>query len=434
MTKEEALQQLEDYKKPLDRSTATFGNIVDDYYTTSEVLEITRNQIVTSLRKKGLPLTEGAKLSEVPSEILKLLTMEKKLEIAPPNVGAVIDTNKKEYNVTKINTSYSPDGVNYSRSGSDEYLTLAYTDNFIAFASLSSRYVRYKKYNNSSFLEFTTPQYDTNQFCSAHDGDIVYAFNQAGPTNVMNCNAYDLSDADLSLPKETHSISNCNNIVWCDTIDGVIHLAYRETSSGTYYFGTYNFGDSAITKRFSIGSDVPVSITYDDKYFYICIGTRYVFYNTRDFASPTMNNVPLSISSRPTFVAPFGNKLLVTYGYNGVHLFFGIDSPSPGLDLATLAPEYTSVVAPIDDTYFVVSYSTPPYARLFRLDYDKATFQYSATNVGNFNNINTSNMNDPSMIIAKDLLGKQYLAFARYKSFMVEGINAEYEFDLERRD
>ncbi|MCR1955228.1 hypothetical protein NSA24_10535 [Clostridioides mangenotii] len=412
----------------------TFKDIVDSYSLTSEVLKLSQKNINDSLIKKGVTTSLDAKLSTVPEKILDLPNMGGTLEIVPPNVGAVIDTNKQEYNTTKISANYSADGNSYLRTGSNNYLVPAYTDNFIAFASLSSRLICYKKYNDSLFLEFQIPSYGTNQFCSAHNGDLVYSFNEAGPTNVMNCNVYDLSDTDLSFPKETHLINNCNNIVWCDTIDGVIHLAYRETSSGMYYFGTYKPGDLRITQKFSIGSTAPVSVAYDEKYFYISAGSRYVFYNTRDFSSPILKNIQLSLSGIPTCVVPFGNKLLATYGYDGASLFFGIDSPSPGTRLVSLITDYTDIVAVIDDTHFIASCSSTPYARLLRLDYNEATSQYSAKTVSTFVNINTSSKSNPRMIIAKDLLGKQYLGFARYKSFITEGINAEYEFELERRN
>lgn len=431
MTKEEALQQIEEYKKPLDRSTATFGNIVDDYYTTSEVLEITRNQIVSSLRKKGLPLAEGAKLSEVPPEILKLPTLEKKLEIVPPNPGAVIDKFDGEFNVTNINANYSPSGKYFATASSYNSRFTAYTDNYVSWG-VNSREIYFKRYDDTDnlFKKFTTPVYDTNNFCSAYDGDYVYSFNHGGSTNVMNMNVYDLSGTDFTAPKETYRIVDCYSIVWCDTIDGVVHMIYRDSISSSFYFGTYIPGNTFITQK-TRASGAPTTVTYDDKYFYLSYSNRSVYYTSRDLSSKDLSMIELSVAQSTTCIVPLGDKLIVNYGPSGTYLFTGIDSPNPGTRLTSLISDTTNYSVVLDDTHFIASYNTIPYARLLRVV--ESSGSYSTELVGTFYDINASTMMYSDMVIAKDLLGKQYFVFTRYRNILIEGINTEYEFDLERR-
>lgn len=431
MTKEEALQQIEEYKKPLDRSTATFGNIVDDYYTTSEVLEITRGQIVTSLRKKGLPLSEGAKLSEVPSEILKLPTMERKLEIVPPNPGAVIDKFDGEFNVTNINANYSPDSASVGSSLSYNNRGSIHTENYIVFFS-ASRVLNCFRFDGGTGKAFQVPQYDTNNICWSGYGDVLYVFVVANSTSV-NCHVYDLSDTDLTSPKETHVISSCYDIAWCKVIDGTMYLAYNEQQNNPYRFGTYNVGDTTVTKKIDINESNINNVIYDDKYFYFITGTRYVRHVNRNLSVSSLKSIQLSLSNNPTCVTVIGDKILANYGSNGMSLFHGPDHATPGFRLTSLLSSYTDYNVVLDDTHFIVSYNSSPYTRLLRLDYDSLTDKYSVHLVFSFNDINTSTMSYPSMEIAKDSTGKMYLAQGRYRNYFIQGINAEYEFDLERR-
>lgn len=83
----------------------TFKDIVDSYSLVSEVLKLSQKNINDSLIKKGVTTSLDAKLSTVPEKILDLPNMGGALEIVPPNVGAVVDTDKQEYNVTKINVN-----------------------------------------------------------------------------------------------------------------------------------------------------------------------------------------------------------------------------------------------------------------------------------------------------------------------------------------
>ena len=431
MTKEEALQQIEEYKKPLDRATATFGNIVDDYYTTSEVLEITRNQIVSSLRKKGLPLVEGAKLSEVPPEILKLPTLEKKLEIIPPNPDAVIDKFDGEFDVTNINVNYSPNGTRFGFSSPYNSKVAVYTDNYIAW-SVSTREILYKRYDDVSFKSFTTPAYDTNNFCSAHDGDRVYSFNSSGTSNVMNIHVYDLSDTNFTSPKETYPINDCNSVLWCDTIDGVITLLYKSSNAGTLYFGTYVLGEDFITRKTGTNGNILTDVSYDDKYFYLALGNSYVHHVDRALTFESTIRISVAGTSNIRRITPIGDKLIVHDGSTSVHLRSGIDSSEPLKPLYNITSNFCDFSVAIDDTHFIASYNSRPYARLIRLV--ESSGSYSQELVGNFYDINTSTMTYPGMIIAKDLFGKQYLVFTRYRSILVEGIDSEYEFELERRN
>ncbi len=76
-------------------------------------MELNRINIASSLNAKGIITSSDTKLSGVPEQIAKLPTLSGDLTINPPNVGAMIDTKDREYDVTKINTTLNyPDSPN----------------------------------------------------------------------------------------------------------------------------------------------------------------------------------------------------------------------------------------------------------------------------------------------------------------------------------
>nr|WP_312985519.1 hypothetical protein [Clostridioides sp.] len=412
----------------------TFKDIVNSYSLTSEILKLSQKNINDSLIKKGVTTSLDAKLSSVPEKILDLPNMGGALEIVPPNVGAVVDRNDDEFDVTKINMKYSPSGKKFSTDVADTNKVIVYTDNYVVW-SVASRDVYFKRFDDvdNTFKKFTIPEYNTNNFCSARDGDRVYSFNKAGPPNVMNIHVYDLTDTDLTYPKETYPINDCYDILWCDTIDGVITLLYKATSFGTLYFGTYVLGEDFITRKTGTDGNILTNLSYDDKYFYLAFDDADVGYVDRAFTFESIKYFSPSGISKCSRITPIGDNLILHNNTYGARLHAGIDSVNPLGYLHTITTRWCNFSVAIDDTHFIASYNSSPYARLHRLVKD-ASGVYTTELVDSFVDISTSNMNYPGMIIAKDLLGKQYLAFARYWSILIEGINEDYEFELERRN
>lgn len=426
MTKEEALQQIEEYKKPLDRSTSTFGNIVDDYYTTSEVLEITRNQIVSSLRKKGLPLAEGAKLSEVPPEILKLPTMEKKLEIVPPNPGVVIDRFDGEFDVTNIKETPGR-GTPFSNLTVDNVtLNLFSLPNFAVTANANGR-IYINSYDGTDFSNiFTIPS--LQYACSANNGsNEVYTFEPNTPNSFKFQQTLILNSTETEII-DTHILGDIRNIVWAEVINGQVYMLYRPYTSSAYRFGVYTIGGEFIPKTELSGTNVPISVSRDDDYFYVCFGTGMLNYTSIDLTLGTC----ISRNFDRNYVReliPFNDKMLGVTGTSDLYVF-----PRP----SDVTGNVNSINALISTAYSCVVFNseyiftTINQAFLYHVT-KGANGEYVATQVEAFSSFGQSNNTYHKMRIFEDVSKKPYLLFCKYRGMSLEGIKVEYEFDLERR-
>lgn len=421
---------------PLPNDTA-LGDVVIEYKNVNDALEVHRKNIVESLNKKGLQLPVESKLSSTPEQILKLPTLGGDLEIIDPNVGAMIDDKDNEYNVSEINSQFFPKNDYYSSSAPNNSKNAIYTDNYIVW-SFIGRDIYYTKYDERRFKAFAIPNYNINNCCSAHNGDMIYVFNTEGRVDgegrtSMNLHVYDLSSSDLSTPKHTYSIEDCYNIAWCEKIDGVVYMLYKYNSISSYFFGTYNPGDSSIARKTPLSGDIPSSVSYDDKYFYVALGNTRVYYADRALAFEAIKYIAIPGVTNCLCITPVGDNLIISASSYGARLHSGVDSPNPLEYFIQVSSSSCDFGIGLDDTHVIISCGLSPYARILHITYSESTDSYSSKLVGRFEDISTSTMTNPGMVIAKSVSGKKYLVFTRFKYIFIDGFYSDIELITERR-
>lgn len=411
----------------------TFKDIVDSYSLTAEILKLSQRNINESLINKGVATTLDAKLSTVPEKILDLPNMGGTLEIVPPNVGALIDTNDREYNVTKIKSEYSIADSHFGANSSYGSKNTLYTDNYIVWF-VASEYILYKKYSDDSFSNFSILGGTVQSCCSSYIDDEVYIFGHGSTSTKTNLYVYDLSFGDSPSLLNTYHIDDCNEVAWCDTINGTIYVAYKEHSSGDYRLGIYKPGDSFITNKITLFTNLFSDITYDDKYLYISYDNAFLYYISLGLTEGKLSSVRLENISQINRITPIGDKLLIHDSRPSIRLFNGIDSSDSLKFITIISLASANISVAIDDEYFVCGHYDSPYARMYRMTFDSSTGKYVFRYISDFYNINQGGIVSSRMIIGIDSKSNKYLLFSRDKSILVQGIVvSDLEFELERR-
>jgi hypothetical protein len=157
---------------------STLGQIIDEYALVSEALETHRTNIVTSLNNKGIVTPTDAGLMAIPEQIMKLPTLGGDLSINPPNIGAMIDTKDREYDVTNIEyvLKYSTSGYLekvWTRSFSGAPNTVAVDSDGFVYIGTSKNLVRKTSPDGSTVWDYTVSD-EVNSIAVDSDGFVYY--------------------------------------------------------------------------------------------------------------------------------------------------------------------------------------------------------------------------------------------------------------------